>query len=1047
MKDEKKTKRQLIAELVELRRRIAQLEKRNSERTQAKERARAREGKYRSLVESTEDSVYSVDIDGVYQFLNKRCQARLGLPGSQVVGRSYAEFHSEAKTTEFAERLDQVLKTGGPVQYEHTSERDDHFFLRTLSPVKNQQGQITAVAVISKDITERKLAEESLRESEEHYRALVEAGSQLGEAIVLLQNTDKLEAAHLFANEEWARITGYTSEELRKMSYLDLVHPRHRSAVAERLRRRSQGEVLPGPWEIAIVAKDGTEVFTAAAGSPVTLRGKPAIVGYIRDITERKRVEKALWESEKRFRALFDNLTIGVYRTTPDGRVLMANPALVKMLGYSSFEELSGRSLSEVGFEPEYPRSDFLAEIEKTGVIAGLESAWKRKEGSTLFIRESARAVRDNAGKTLYYEGTAEDITERKQVEEQLVHLNAVLRSIRKVNQLITTERDRDRLLEGICVGLTETRSYFHVWVVLLDGASDYVSSFEAGLGKDFSSMQERLKRGELPVCGQKALAQPDVAAAVTDDLLSTCGDCPLSKICADRGTMTIRLEYAGRVYGLLSVSVPDVFVTEEEERDLFKEAAGDIAFALHAIEVEEERRRAEEELRGNEELLSNIIESMGDGIVVLDRDFLYTYWNHAMEQISKTSKEEVLNSGKVAWDLFPHLVEQGVDEMMQKAMRGEVSQREDIPYCLRDGTTGFTSEVFFPLRAEASGIQGIVGVIRDVTERKRAEEELRRMNQYMESIIDSANVWLNVLDKDGNVLLWNKAAEKISGFTREEVVGNNKIWEWNYPDPAYRRVIEGQTKQIIERGKVLDGFETIIHCKNGQTKTMLWSERRLLDASGDPVGSISLGRDITQEKRSVERLHQVLEGTIQAVGLTTETRDPYTAGHQKRVTKLACAIARKMGFPEEQVEGIRVAGLMHDIGKMSVPAEILSKPSRLTEIEFELIKAHPRVAYEILKTIDFPWPVAKVVLQHHERMDGSGYPQGLKGEEIMPEARILAVADVVEAMSSHRPYRPMLGTEKALEEIDQNKRTLYDPDVVTACLWLFSEGGFQFDD
>ncbi len=198
--------------------------------------------------------------------------------------------------------------------------------------------------------------------------------------------------------------------------------------------------------------------------------------------------------------------------------------------------------------------------------------------------------------------------------------------------------------------------------------------------------------------------------------------------------------------------------------------------------------------------------------------------------------------------------------------------------------------------------------------------------------------------------------------------------------------------------------------------------------------------------ERSLKNLQKALEGTIYALAATTEIRDPYTAGHQRRVAELASAIAKEMGLPEEKVEGIHMAGLIHDIGKISVPAEILSKPSKLSEIEMNLIKAHPRIAYDILKEIDFPWPVADIVLQHHERLDGSGYPQGLKGDEIILEARILAVADVVEAMASHRPYRPALGVEAALAEIEKNRGRLYDPTVVDACLELFTKKGLTFD-
>ncbi|MGD9506414.1 MAG: HD domain-containing phosphohydrolase [Syntrophobacteraceae bacterium] len=214
--------------------------------------------------------------------------------------------------------------------------------------------------------------------------------------------------------------------------------------------------------------------------------------------------------------------------------------------------------------------------------------------------------------------------------------------------------------------------------------------------------------------------------------------------------------------------------------------------------------------------------------------------------------------------------------------------------------------------------------------------------------------------------------------------------------------------------------------------------------------------RDLTHEvkerKRAEERLQEslgklrtVMEGTIQAMALVTEMRDPYTAGHQRRVAALSSAIAKEMGLSEEEIDGIHLAGIVHDIGKIYVPAEILSKPGRLTEIEFHLIKVHPQVGYDILKTIEFPWPIAKIVLQHHEKMNGSGYPDGLSGEDILLGARILSVADVVEAISSHRPYRPALGIEKALSEVVNNRGTFFDSRVVDACTKLFTKGKFQF--
>jgi putative two-component system response regulator len=202
-------------------------------------------------------------------------------------------------------------------------------------------------------------------------------------------------------------------------------------------------------------------------------------------------------------------------------------------------------------------------------------------------------------------------------------------------------------------------------------------------------------------------------------------------------------------------------------------------------------------------------------------------------------------------------------------------------------------------------------------------------------------------------------------------------------------------------------------------------------------------------ENKVMERtakLKNALEGMIQVMTRTIETRDPYTAGHQERVAGLAVAMAEEMNLSRDQVEGIHMAGRVHDLGKISVPAEILSKPGKLTEIEFALIKTHAMTGYNIIGDVEFPWPIARMVLEHHEKINGTGYPQGLSGDEILLESRIICVADVVEAMASHRPYRPALGVETALAEISRNQGLLYDTAAVEACLALFNNGKFRFD-
>jgi putative nucleotidyltransferase with HDIG domain len=224
-----------------------------------------------------------------------------------------------------------------------------------------------------------------------------------------------------------------------------------------------------------------------------------------------------------------------------------------------------------------------------------------------------------------------------------------------------------------------------------------------------------------------------------------------------------------------------------------------------------------------------------------------------------------------------------------------------------------------------------------------------------------------------------------------------------------------------------------------------------LSDEQGNPIGFRGMARDITTRKQAEKTLRETLENLQKALGTTihvlvsaVETRDPYTAGHQVRVADLATNIATEMGLSRDRIEGLRMAAVIHDIGKLYVPAEILSKPKRLREIEFALVREHTQKGYEILKDVESPWPLAEIVYQHHERMDGSGYPRNLEGEEIVLEARILAVSDVVESMASHRPYRPTLGIEAAVEEIERNRGILYDRDVVDACLRLIREKGYS---
>jgi PAS domain S-box-containing protein/putative nucleotidyltransferase with HDIG domain len=334
--------------------------------------------------------------------------------------------------------------------------------------------------------------------------------------------------------------------------------------------------------------------------------------------------------------------------------------------------------------------------------------------------------------------------------------------------------------------------------------------------------------------------------------------------------------------------------------------------------------------------------------------------------------------------------------------------------------------------------------------DRKRAEEALRRAEENFRRSLEGSPLGVRIVSAAGETLYANRAILDIYGYDGIEELKATPV-EKRYTLESYAE----QRGRLEKRDKGNTGppeYKVSIIKKNGEVrhlqvfrKEVLWNGERQFQI---------IYHDITERKRAENelrqtaiKLRQAFGSIIQALALTVERRDPYTAGHQTRAADLAQAIAIEMDLAEDHVEAVHIAGLIHDIGKISIPAEILSKPSRLDELEFSLVKEHPGIGYEILREIIFPWPIAQIVLQHHERINGSGYPQGLSGEDILLEARILGVADVLEAMVSHRPYRPAHGLQEAVEEISKNRGILYDSGVVDACLKVLAEGKFSFNE
>ncbi len=346
--------------------------------------------------------------------------------------------------------------------------------------------------------------------------------------------------------------------------------------------------------------------------------------------------------------------------------------------------------------------------------------------------------------------------------------------------------------------------------------------------------------------------------------------------------------------------------------------------------------------------------------------------------------------------------------------------------------------------QSDLSLLMGIAPQIGISINNARTYQKIRESEERFRALGENSPDIIFTLNDNGTVTYINPAWEKILGHPAESVLGRY-FTDFLRKDPDEERQLIRAFKRVRNHRETVKGVRTVLISKDGSERILTMSGSPNLDGKSGKVGFIGIMTDITALEKNLDMLQSALQSTIDAMSIIVEARDPYTAGHQRRVSELACAIAEEMNLPEATISGIRMGSMIHDIGKIYIPAEILSKPGKLSKIEFDMMKTHPEVGYHILKNIEFKTPVAEMVYQHHEKLNGSGYPRGISGEDILLEARILAVSDVVEAMASHRPYRPSLGIETALEEITQKKGVLFDETIVDTCVRLIREGKFQF--
>jgi len=763
-------------------------------------------------------------------------------------------------------------------------------------------------------------AEKDLRESEEKYRTILEQMDDSYFEVDLAGN-------FTFFNDAITRHVGYSREELIGTSF--------RSQVAKEdiaTLYNAFGKIYStGKPERNIfynfMHKDGTMGSVEAAAFPLHNQ-KGEIVGFrgiAREITKRKQAEEALRESEEKYRLIAENTADLIVVTDMNLRFTYISPSIMRTHGFT-VEEAMNMTLDQL-LTPESLQTLLTVfeeemKLEATGTadpkrIHILEIEEYKKDGSIIWIESIISAQRDKENKLIGILTANRDITERKQAEEKLalnLEIQAAMNILlglslegRTIKEFLYSALDLVLSLKWLAI---ESKGA----VFLTDKAGEtLLLQVQKGLSQELCAMCSTVPFGHC-LCGRAAVARSVQFADRVDERHDTHyeGMPPHGHYC-------IPILSGDHILGVIVLYVKEGHTRSPWEDDFLKAVANSLAGTI-------ERRRAEEALKESEEKYRLIAENTADLIVVTDMNLRFTYISPSIMRTHGFTVEEAMN---MTLDQF-----------------------------LTPGS-----------------MQNLLTV---------AEEEMK-------------------LEATGTI------------------------------DPGRIRRLE------------IEGYK-----KDGSILWMEISVSNQRDKEYKPIGILAVNRDITERKRaeeerqqSFERMRKALRATVQSISMIVEMKDPYTSGHQQRVADLARSIATEMGLSADRQDFIRTASSIHDIGKIAVPAEILSKPTKLTDLEFGLIKTHSQSGYDILKDIEFPWPVADVVLQHHERMDGSGYPHGLKGENISLEARILAVADVVEAITSHRPYRAALGIDVALEDISRNRGILYDADVVDACLKLFREKGY----
>ncbi len=835
----------------------------------------------------------------------------------------------------------------------------------------------------------------------------------LGKSILTIQN----EISEEFFKEFWSKAAIGTSRTIESLHY------------------RKNGDSLPVEIHSILIEDDGERL----------------VVSTVRDITRRKRDEMLLKEKNLQLQALVDAPTESLFQIDPSGRVITANQTLCKRLG-TDLESLIGKNIYDfVPRELAQARKIHAEEVLKTGKPRVIED---RREG--IVLKTTIYPVFGQDGRVESLVLFAEDITVSKKAEEELKESESRVR--KKLKTILDPESEIEDLeledifdFEAIQSMMNDFYRLTNIGMAIIDihGKILVATGWQEICTKYHRMNPETLRnclhsdlelsKGIEPGTFKLYKCANNMWDMATPIIVgdSHLGNLFLGQFFIEDESLDYELfRRQARKYGFNEdeyiKALDKVPVWSRETIDTvmtfyskFAKMVSTLSFAnIKLARTLSERDSLLQTVEKKESKFRRYVESAPDGIFVSDERGNFTDVNEASSRITGYTREELLNMNLLKL-IHPESLDDAKEHFRKTVETGEAEGI--VSFVKKTGEKGYWN-----VRAVRLDDTSFIGFVSDVTDLLMSQEALRKSEEEKSLILNATKESIVYYDRDLRINWINRAMSKRLGVEVGDLIGKKCFMIWKAGEKCDDCILEKVIKSREQKKTELT---------NEMGEYWLVRAYPVIGPDGDVTGVVEVSEDITERKRASKKLEAAFDALVRIASDIVSAKDPYTAGHQKNVSDLAVAIGKKMGLNYETLTCLKFAGLLHDIGKISIPSEILTRPVKLSNIELSLIKEHSRNGYNILKDIDLPWPIADIVLQHHERLDGSGYPNGLKNDEIRLESRIIAVADVVEAITSHRPYRQALGIEHALNEIKKNSGILYDPAVVEACVQVFEDG------